>query len=78
MAKTFGQRVKAIREAKGISQAELARRAGFARQTASNLEMDAFEPLWKTVQAVVRALECDYDDLADQPAKRRGRPAAKK
>jgi transcriptional regulator with XRE-family HTH domain len=78
MANTFGKRVQKIREAKGFSQAELARRAGFSRQTASALEGDVYEPLWKTVQAIVQALGCDYEDLADQPAKRRGRPAAKK
>jgi transcriptional regulator with XRE-family HTH domain len=78
MAKTFGQRLQALREAKGLSQGELARRAGFSKQTASSLEKDTYEPLWKTVQAVVQALGCGYEDLADQPAKRRGRPAAKK
>lgn len=66
---SFGQRVKALREERGWTQAELARRAGLTHETISNYERDSrVRPPLFTVQAIARALEVPLADLLDDDA----------
>ena len=78
----FGIKLKALREARGLSMGALAKLTGLTTQAISSLESQDREPAWFTVQMIALALEVDYRDLADlklklpepQAAKRRGRP----
>ncbi len=66
---TFGQRLKALREAAGITQFELAERAGIARTTLARLETDVAVPGWETVRALARVfgVKCTAFDDDDEP-----------
>ena len=47
---TFGTRLKALREAKGMSKAELARRSGLSANMIGHYEREAHEPaLWSLI-----------------------------
>lgn len=52
-----------LRKAVGLSQAELARKAGLSRMGLFNLERGEREPTWRTVQALADALDVPTDDL---------------
>lgn len=65
--------IRRIREAKGLTQAELAERLGAKRQWVLKLEAGEHSPTMKTFQRVLRALDVDeFDDLrpffVSQPA----------
>jgi transcriptional regulator with XRE-family HTH domain len=71
---TFADRLRALREARGLSQYELAKRSGLSKQTLSRLEMDTV-PSWPTVQALARALGVSvaaFEPGETSPPKRRG------
>ena len=76
---TFGERLKAIRVEKGLTQTGLAERAGLTLQGIGQLERGRREPSWGTVQAVARALgvscqtfeEAAKDEEAGTPARPR-------
>jgi transcriptional regulator with XRE-family HTH domain len=78
----FGGQLKLLREEAGISQAQLAERAGCHLLTISKIERGVHEPAWPLVQALARALGVTcaaFDVLAgDAPAppepQPRGRP----
>ena len=84
MAKeTFGQRLKRLREAKGLSQAKLAVAAGVSAGSLRNAEYDRREPLIGLAAKIAAALGVTLDELvghasppADAPAPQ-ARPAAK-
>jgi transcriptional regulator with XRE-family HTH domain len=63
-AKWFGGQLTALREARRMSQAELARRSGVSRQGLGHLEAGTREPSWETVQRLAAALGVGYADLA--------------
>jgi transcriptional regulator with XRE-family HTH domain len=70
---SFAQRLQELREQAGLSQYEVAKRAGLTRQTLSRLEMGASIPSWPTVQALCRAIgvSCvafDVDEGTQEPA----------
>src|SRR5689334_5033182 len=52
----FADKLRALREAAGISKYELAKRAGLSKQELSRLELGQREPSWATVQALAKAL----------------------
>ena len=61
---TFGQRLKKLREEKGLTQAALAERiiAGghyLSRVQIARLETDMHQPAWETVQNIAAALGVD-------------------
>jgi transcriptional regulator with XRE-family HTH domain len=56
---TFGERLKALREAADMSQEALARAAGVSTSTVSKMEQRSIDPSWSTVQALARALGVD-------------------
>jgi transcriptional regulator with XRE-family HTH domain len=76
----FGQRLKQIREAAGVSQAQLAERVPCHILTISKIERGLHEPAWPLVQALARALGVPCTDFENgegqaAPAPRpRGRP----
>jgi DNA-binding XRE family transcriptional regulator len=80
--KNFAGKLQQLRAAAGLSQYELAKRAGVTRQTLSRLEMGDSEPSWTTVQMLALALGVDCTALADpnlqapaaEPPRPRGRP----
>ena len=59
--------VGAIRERLGLSQAELARRAGLSRQVVNMVERGRIVPSVLTALALAEALECAVADLFQKP-----------
>ena len=84
----FADRLRDIREAAGLSQAQLAEKAGMHRFGVSKLEQGLRAPSWATVQALAAALgvSCEEFQVAGEPAaratrkprRRRGRPRKEK
>ena len=52
----FGRRLRELREAAGLTQHELAEKAGCHKQTITKLEAEAQEPAWPLVLALTQAL----------------------
>jgi ribosome-binding protein aMBF1 (putative translation factor) len=61
---TLGQTIRAAREARGLTQAELAARAQVAQAYLSYLEQDQREPSLSIAARIARALEIPLDELA--------------
>jgi transcriptional regulator with XRE-family HTH domain len=55
----FGQRLKELRESRGLTQGELAELAGMNRFGVAKLEQGVREPHWPTVLALCAALKVD-------------------
>jgi transcriptional regulator with XRE-family HTH domain len=74
----FGERLRAIRNAAGLSQKALAERARCNLFTVAKLERGAQEPAWPLVLALAEALGVNclafLQEPADRPAAQRGRP----
>ena len=75
-SKLIGRRLKALREKRGISQAELARRAGIQQANLSRIENEQFDiatsTLWKLL-AVMGYEPADLSRQAELPAAARSR-----
>lgn len=56
---TIGERMKAARERLGLSQEEVARRAGLTLQSVYRYESGKVEPKISNVTSIATALECD-------------------
>jgi transcriptional regulator with XRE-family HTH domain len=71
----FHERLKALREAAGISQEALARSAGISTSAVTKLEQSGKEPSWDTAKKLAKALGVTLDDMAvdGQPAENTGR-----
>ncbi len=69
---TFAARLKELRKAAGLSQAELAELAGMHRFGVAKLEQGIREPSWATVQALAAALgvKCEAFEGTEKPAKK--------
>lgn len=69
----FGLRLRALREAAGLSQSQLGERADppLSYQTIARYERGAVEPTWPTVLAIADALGVSTDefkgDSSDEP-----------
>ena len=59
-------RVRVVREARGMSAAELARRAGISRSHLYLIEQGRTEPTVSVVLGLCRALGVSFDDLFGQ------------
>jgi transcriptional regulator with XRE-family HTH domain len=74
----FAGRLKELREAKGWTQEELARKAGVSQRGIANWELGLRAPSWPNVVALAEALGVPTDTFLKPPAKRppagRGRP----
>ncbi len=53
---TFGQRLRVLRYDAGLSQTELAAKAGIPQTSIAAWELDKADPGWSKVQALCRAL----------------------
>lgn len=51
--------LRARRQALGLTQLEVASRAGISRNQVSRLEVEAHGPRLSTIRALARALDCD-------------------
>ncbi len=75
----FGLRLKELRVGAGLSQAQLAERAGLHLHGLTKLEQGDREPSWATVTALADALGVSCEALREPPAgdvrQQRGRPA---
>lgn len=56
---TFGEQVRRIREAQGVSQAELARRMATSQSAIARLEAGGVDPKLGTLERLSRALGAD-------------------
>lgn len=63
--KRFGKRVKALREAKGWSQEELADRAGLHRTYISAVERAVRNPTLTVIERIAKALKTQIGELFD-------------
>ncbi|MBW9109135.1 helix-turn-helix transcriptional regulator [Microbacterium trichothecenolyticum] len=59
--------IRAVREAAGITQAELARRIGVTRQTLIAIEQGRYSPTLELAFQLARAFGLGLDDLFDYP-----------
>jgi transcriptional regulator with XRE-family HTH domain len=77
----FASRLRELREGAGLTQAELAAKAGLHLHGLTKLEHGDREPSWATIQALADALAVTCDELRKPPGPvaeaRRGRPKAK-
>jgi DNA-binding XRE family transcriptional regulator len=64
-APTLGQKIRAAREAHGLTQADLAIRAKVAQAYLSYLEQDEREPSLSIAARIANELEIPLDELAD-------------
>ena len=78
---TFGAVLLRLREAAGMSQYELAKRAGLTHQAISFLETGNRKPTWDTVQRLAMALGLDCSAFKDEglvlPEYQPGKPGPK-
>ena len=74
----FGERLKAVREAAGLTQDQLAERAGLYKFSIAKLEQGVREPTWGTVQVLAKALGVDCTAFQIAVASQAEPPPAKK
>jgi transcriptional regulator with XRE-family HTH domain len=60
---TFGQRLRQIRENKGITQKELAEKLNVTFQTISKWENSVTEPDISTIKEIAKLLNCSIEQL---------------
>jgi transcriptional regulator with XRE-family HTH domain len=74
----FAPRLKELREAAGLTQPELADRAGMNRFGIAKLEQGVTKPSWDTVVALCKALGVSCDSFLQESTSvlvpKRGRP----
>lgn len=78
-AEVFAVRLRELRTAAGLSQQELAQRAGMSLRQMSRLETGENVPTWPTILALAAALGVTCEAFQQSPAattvpSRRGRP----
>lgn len=66
---TIGEKIKARMKEKGLSQNELARRAGLSSSGISTIINGAFEPRMDNLRQIAQVLECKPADLLDDDPK---------
>jgi transcriptional regulator with XRE-family HTH domain len=67
----FGRILRELREAKGLTQTELAALAGTHRQVVARLELGTNEPQWLTVQALAKALGVGVEVFTGETPRKR-------
>ena len=68
---SLGGRIRERREAAGLTQAELATRAGIGRVTLTRIERGEHSPRTETLTAIARALGAEVEDLILPPSRRK-------
>ena len=66
MHQNLGKRLKALRRRRGMTQSDLARRAGLSLGYLARLELGRHDPSLTTVRKLARALKVTVADLAGQ------------
>ena len=64
---TIGEKIRELREAKGITVEGLGNLCGITRQRMQAIETSPGYPLIPTIQKIARALGCPMRDLLDEP-----------
>lgn len=59
----FGQRIKAWRDYRGLTQAEVERRGGLAHNALSRIETGAVSPKLGTLERIAAALDVSVEEL---------------
>jgi len=62
--KVFGERMRELREKRGLTQVEVSQRTGLPQPRVSELERGARVPNLLTMIRIAVALECKFADLA--------------
>jgi transcriptional regulator with XRE-family HTH domain len=62
----FGERLRALREAAGLTQTELGKKAGVSQNAISNLEAGKRQPQWAVVVKLARALGVATDAFVEE------------
>ena len=75
---SFGKRLKELRVAAGLTQAQLAEKVGRHRESIAFLEADKNDPGWASVQALAAALGVDCTAFAEPRALKKADAAAPK
>jgi len=65
---TFGRRLRALRNEKGWTLAQLGTKAGMAYQDVARLERAEREPTWGTILKLAGALDVSLDEFKDDSA----------
>ncbi|MBM3983645.1 MAG: helix-turn-helix transcriptional regulator [Planctomycetes bacterium] len=73
----FGEKLKELREAAGLTQGALAERAGMHLFGVAKLEQGVREPAWSTVQAICTALGVKCSAFEGTTSAKRPAPAKK-
>ena len=63
MADALGNRLRELREAQGLTQAQLADRIGVSRKTVNTVENGVFVPSTVVALKLARALGCPVEEL---------------
>ncbi len=77
MARSMGIKVKAIRQRRQLTQAELARRSGIARANIARIEAGIHSPTVPTLRRVAHALGVTFSRLVEEPSYSRTREDGK-
>jgi DNA-binding Xre family transcriptional regulator len=68
-ARRVGERLRALRKARGLTAKEVAARAGLAQQTISRIELGQHDVVFSTLEKILAAMGCTLEDiLPDEPA----------
>ena len=62
-----GERIKAIRKEKNLSQNQLAKLAGISQSGLSSIENGSVKPKEDALYILAKALQCSASDLIDSP-----------
>jgi transcriptional regulator with XRE-family HTH domain len=66
---TFGARLLALRQQAGLTQAELAARAGLTQPAVNRYELGARQPTWVAVHALAGALGVSTEAFRPTPTR---------
>jgi DNA-binding XRE family transcriptional regulator len=66
----FAGRLRELREEAGLTQTDLAGKAGLTREGVAQLETGRRKPAWETVLALCEALGCSCEAFTQPPAER--------
>ena len=62
----IGEKLKATRTRRLLTQDELAERAGVSQSTIANIERDNAEPQFRTIRKLAKALDVDPTELVGE------------
>lgn len=78
MSNTFARRLKRLRQEAGMSQEDVARKAGVSLSTIVKLEAGNVEPTWATVRAIAKAIGVSVVKFEEEDTSEPDEPTAPK